>query len=94
MEVDVVNFSTYEAMFDMKKPFLIGTQTIYSIELQSILIPVFWDTLKVFNSQNNEHVFCFSINNIVVHPTMTCDICPKNMIVVSDEIFEQYFEYY
>jgi hypothetical protein len=98
MEVDILNYSSYNLMFDTDKKMIIGTQTIYSNELQGYLIRSFMDTDDINQmftpSDYSEQMrsYCFNINNIILHPTITCNKCPKNYIFVSDEIYDQYFK--
>lgn len=93
MEINILNFSTYSSIYDVVLEPLIGTQSIYSCNLQEILIPVFLQDKPVFRIQNEDQIFkfCFSINNLIFHPTITCSKCPNDLIVISDEMFEQYF---
>jgi len=100
MEVEVLNFSTYQLMFsditERKEP-LIGTQSIYSTELQATLIQTFMDTdnenqmIVPSVIDDTMRTYCFSVDNVIFHPTLTCHLCPSNYIFVSDELFNQYF---
>jgi hypothetical protein len=65
-------------------PDLIGTQTIYSLELQNKLV-------DSFLNESELRTFYFHICNNTFHPTFTSDI-PINMIFVSDEAYSQYFQ--
>jgi hypothetical protein len=98
MEVQVYNYSYYKEHFDFIKQELIGTQTIFSVQLQEALILSFIDTEddnQLFVPEalaENMRQYAFSLNNISLHPTLVCNECPKNYIFVSNEIYEQFFK--
>jgi hypothetical protein len=84
MDFKVMNYQYYRAIYNSTQTDeLIGTQCIYSFELQDILIQTFF--------KDNFIKFYFQINDIILNPCYNCPCLPKNTIVVSNDIFLQYF---
>jgi hypothetical protein len=85
MDIKVINYHYYMAMYsdNTNKIALIGSQIIYSLDLQDILI-------KTFYKDNFIKVY-FEINDVILNPCYICPLLPKNYIVVSDDFFMNYY---
>jgi len=88
MKIIVKSYSQYCLTFALEKylyPSLIGSQTIYSEEIQNILI-------ETFNNDSGMEKFIFFVNKVLLHPTISSNYTDKNIIYVSNEIFEEFFK--
>jgi len=84
--MQILHYQYYRAMYPESglTQELFGTQTIYSMELQDSILQTFCKTdhmVRVY----------FQADQVILNPSYTCSYLPKQCLVVSNEIFFQYF---
>jgi len=84
--IEIMNYQYYRSIYfeNTNQIELIGSQTIYSCELQDILI-------KTFCKDSFLRVY-FQINQTILNPCYICPLIPRNLLIVSNEFYYQYFQ--
>ena len=107
MKVDIISFSTFDAIVESKTNTmfgqLIGTQCIYPYQFQTPILNTFLKEKK--NSDDDSEIkeietdyefkfFCFQINDVHLYPkyTYSDSNITTPIIVVSDYFYEKHFQ--